>query len=229
MKRVISFSLWGSNPKYTIGALKNLDIAKNIFPDWECWFYVSNDVPKKIINKINSYSNAKTLNMEGAGWEGLFWRFFPISEKSVEVCIFRDTDSRLSEREKSAVDDWINKNKKLHIMRDHERHQSLIMGGMWGFRGTLEIETLIEDYRKKAGKDCYNLDQRFLAKKIYHKFKNDSVIHDESGYCLWNERHIRENFPTKRKNMEFIGCVYDKNDHPSVSWWGGPHAPKEKH
>ena len=36
--KVIAFSLWGDNPKYTLGALQNLSLAKLVYPDWVCRF-----------------------------------------------------------------------------------------------------------------------------------------------------------------------------------------------
>ena len=38
MKKIIAFSLWGDQPKYTVGAIKNADLAKEIYPDWTCRF-----------------------------------------------------------------------------------------------------------------------------------------------------------------------------------------------
>ena len=32
-KRYLSFSLWGENPLYTIGALRNAELAKELYPD----------------------------------------------------------------------------------------------------------------------------------------------------------------------------------------------------
>lgn len=54
MKKVISFSLYGDNPKYTIGAIKNVDLQLNqkIYKDWIFRFYVNNSVPKKIIDEL---------------------------------------------------------------------------------------------------------------------------------------------------------------------------------
>ena len=47
MKRVISFSLWGDNPTYNIGAIKNAEQAKILYPEFECWFYVHENSPKR--------------------------------------------------------------------------------------------------------------------------------------------------------------------------------------
>ena len=52
MKKIISFCLWGDNPKYTIGAIENAKLAKTIYPDWICRFYVSENVNQSIINKL---------------------------------------------------------------------------------------------------------------------------------------------------------------------------------
>jgi len=33
-KKIISFSLWGDKPMYTIGAIKNAKLAEEIYPGW---------------------------------------------------------------------------------------------------------------------------------------------------------------------------------------------------
>jgi len=45
MKKVISFSLWGDNQNYVIGAVLNADVAKEEWPDWICRFYIAPTVP----------------------------------------------------------------------------------------------------------------------------------------------------------------------------------------
>ena len=52
MKKVISFSLWGDNPIYTIGAIKNAELAKEIYPDWTCRYYIGKSTPLEIVNKL---------------------------------------------------------------------------------------------------------------------------------------------------------------------------------
>ena len=34
MKKTINFSIYGDNPKYLIGMIKNIELAKELFPDW---------------------------------------------------------------------------------------------------------------------------------------------------------------------------------------------------
>ena len=46
--------------------------------------------------------------------------------------VSRDLDSRLSERENAAVQEWLKSNKSIHVMRDHIKHDFTILGGLWG-------------------------------------------------------------------------------------------------
>ena len=52
--KIISFSLWGNNPKYTIGAIRNAELAKIIYPDWMCKFFVGSDTPVNIIDTLGA-------------------------------------------------------------------------------------------------------------------------------------------------------------------------------
>ena len=202
MKKIISFSIWGDNPKYTIGAIKNVKLAHTIYPDWICRFYVGKSTPQNIIEELKSNSNSEIVLMDEDGdWNGMFWRFFPISEDDVEIMISRDSDSRLSFREKSCVDEFINSNKLFHNMNDHPFHNG-IMGGMWGVKkGILKnIKNLINEWPKN---NKWQVDQSFLNNIIYPLVKETMLVHD-SNYL--------NNFPTERENFHFVGEVFDEND-----------------
>ena len=43
-KKVISFSVYGEDSKYLLGAIKNVDIAKKYYPGWVCRFYCSHEL-----------------------------------------------------------------------------------------------------------------------------------------------------------------------------------------
>ena len=206
MKKIIAFSLWGNNPKYTIGAIRNAELAKDIYPTWKCRFYVGKSVNEEIIDKLKGFDNVEIVLMgEDGDWTGMFWRFLACED--ADVMLSRDTDSRLSERERSAVYDWLNSNKDFHIMRDHPFHTAIIMGGMWGCRNGIlsNIQQLIDDYKKG---NFWQVDQNFLRDVIYPKISYTTHIHDEFFKGL--------PFPKERMGTEFVGDVFDENDnrHP---------------
>ena len=97
--KIISFSLWGVDLKYLKGAIKNAHLAREIYPDWTCRFYVGKSVPYPFVAQLKSMDNVQVVEKEEHGdWTSMFWRFEPASEPDVEVMISRDTDSRLTYR-----------------------------------------------------------------------------------------------------------------------------------
>jgi hypothetical protein len=134
-KKVISFSLWGSNELYTIGAIKNANLALDLYPDWGCIFYCNSCVPYKIISQLKSIKNSIIVSLDSEGnFQSGLNRFLIVDHPEVEYAIFRDADSRLSMREKFAVDEWLINDSDIHIMRDHPYHAWFIQAGMFGLK-----------------------------------------------------------------------------------------------
>ena len=212
MSKIISFSLWGNKPIYTIGAIRNAELTNEIYSGWVSRFYCGKSVTGEIINNLKSIPNCEVILMDNDGdWTGMFWRFYPAGENDVDVVIVRDCDSRLNNRERDAVNEWLNSDKGFHIMRDHPYHTTEILGGMWGSKkGVItNIKKEIDDYVKG---NFWQVDQNFLREKIYPLVKYNSLVHDE--YHSYNTD--KKPFPSIRKNKEFVGDVFDENDvrHP---------------
>jgi hypothetical protein len=199
--KVIAFSLWGAGSRYTLGALQNASLAKIVYPDWVCRFYVGQSTPRIIVDMLEEFDNVQIIKMPEEGdWTGMFWRFLAASDPHVEVMISRDCDSRLWFREKAAVDEWLASDKDFHIMRDNSQHGAAILGGMWGVRGDLlqDIQGLISDYSKG---DFWQVDQNFLRDIVYPRVESKAFVHDEffSGHS----------FPTApRDDNHFVGQAY---------------------
>lgn len=211
MKKVITFSLWGNLLKYTIGAIKNVDLAKIYYPNFECWIYVhENTVPKEIINELIKRDNVKIILKNGDLNEckPMMWRFEAIDDPDVEIMMSRDTDTRIYIREKEAVDEWLGSDKIFHIMRDHPAHGSLILGGMFGTRKISEIPNWKNsmDTFKQNGHRQY--DQDFLNNHIYPIIKNNCLIH--ASFCKF-ENDLCKKFPSNYDSeYHFIGeYVYE--------------------
>jgi hypothetical protein len=202
--KIISFCLWGNNPKYTIGAIKNADLANEIYPDWKCRFYVTSDVNKNIIERLQQNSQVVITSSQG-NWKFTTERFKAIDDKECEAVIFRDCDSRLNKREASAVNQWLKSDKTLHIMKDHPYHNSFpILAGMWGLKKDkfcFNMNSLLKLY---ANNEQYHYDQIFLNDYIWKYFSDDCLIHDEF--------FAKTSFPTKRESLEFVGQVFDENN-----------------
>ena len=77
------------------------------------------------------------------------WRFLPLGDPTVSMFAVRDSDSRLSFREKAAVDEWINSTLPFHAMRDHPAHWSPILAGLWGGNNDIIGHRVAESLMKR--------------------------------------------------------------------------------
>ena len=182
LEKLFSFTLYGKNPLYTEGAIKNaIQIPKIFGSDWKVRFYVI-DISQEIINKLRSLK-AEVIEMQDNEYNVMkdykFFRFLAV--KRDNIVFFRDCDSIVSYREKIMINEFLSSNKKLHIIRDHPNHKEHIMAGLFGINKCgIPTELVVELINQSNLKDInkYNVDQLFLAKFIYPLFKKDMIIHD---------------------------------------------------
>jgi protein O-GlcNAc transferase len=225
--KVFSFSIYGNNPIYTIGGVKNAKLVKELFPDWNSIFYIADDVKSDIIEDIKSYGGIVELMPVNESFTGMFWRFMAITRLDVDVMIVRDCDSRLSERDVASIDEFLISDKLYHIVRDHPiGHHYPINGGMWGCKQNPFIKRInhhINDFLNinyrhlyntdEAKKDSIrNADQMFLMQRIYPIAVNNCLVHDE--YFKYESFAKPINHDRKLNNYAFIGESIDENDEP---------------
>jgi hypothetical protein len=182
---IISFSLYGDNPLYTEGALVNLEYSKTIYPDWKCRFYCDrNSVPMNIIHALQQ-GDAEVVMLEDSchvfSYAPSIWRMRPFMDSSCSYFIVRDADSRLSFREKAAVDEWIASKKTLHLLHDHNAHTSPVMGGLFGAKGNSlpDFARILNEYMNTDTYQRFGLDQRFLNRVVLPLFSDDYFSHND--------------------------------------------------
>jgi protein O-GlcNAc transferase len=206
--KIISFSLWGNNVKYCIGAIKNAELTSIIYPNWISRFYIHKDVDQKYIDQIKNLNAQVFIMEENPDWKAMMWRYLPAKDKDVQLFISRDCDSRINNREKSAVDQWLTSDKNFHIMRDHPYHGFSILGGMFGAKKN-GFEILTNSIAEFNFQNSYGTDYNFFNSNLYPKIKQDSLVHDEF--------FDKKPFPTMRLNNQFVGEIFDENDNPDAT------------
>lgn len=211
--KVISFSLYGDNLKYTIGAIKNSELKETFFPGWEMRVYHNDSVPNYVLEQLEANNVVLVNTGVEQGVCNAMWRFAPASEK-VECFISRDCDSRLFERDAVAVQEWLDSGKCFHIIRDHPGgHAWEISAGMWGARGCF-VENIQEKMNEYIQTSSWvtdrAVDQRFLQEIIYPRAVESLFLHDE----YFNYEGIGTPIKRDRKldDFAFIGEPFDEND-----------------
>jgi hypothetical protein len=209
--RYISFSLWGDNPIYNIGAITNAELKSEIYPNWQMVIFYDSSVPNATIERLKDL-DVLCVDMTKSNLYGMFWRFLSVNLSCATYCIFRDCDSRISKREAMAVQEWIDSDKTLHVMRDNIHHEIPygneklgILGGMWGIMAQrFPLNDMVRKYPQNENKE-YGIDQKFL-KDVYGLLENDRCTHDE---------FFEQNpFPIPRENERYVGQRIDENDNP---------------
>ena len=218
MKKVISFSLWGTDKKYTLGAIRNIEHARRIYPGWKCRFYISLDVPPSVISVLLSLGGEIFMTEKSDGYSGLYWRFQVAFDPDVDRFLIRDTDSRLNPREAAAVREWEESGKQFHAMRDHQFHTVPIMGGMWGaVKGFMpHFESRLDDWLEgvnpgTAPQGAYhNTDQVFLQEMVWPWVKPNCIVHDDRKTITGKEFP----FQVKLPGDLFVGQAFESNEKP---------------
>ena len=106
--KCIAFSLYGNEPRYTIGAIKNAILASRYFPFDDGFivrFYISvnSSVDESIISTLERVKGVQiSIVGEPEDHRAKLWRYYAFSDPQFDAVICRDVDARLSFRDRVA-------------------------------------------------------------------------------------------------------------------------------
>ena len=234
-QRVVAFSFYGTvdsdrhkQRSYYEGVEHNLAaLTTHYGQGWTMRLYHNLEPENSLLNDlrqlVSSYPNLdicsvpelpEAVRADAALIAPMTWRFLPSRDPQVDVLLSRDLDSRISEREAAAVQEWLESGRAVHSMRDHFKHKMPMLGGLWGARFT---ETAIRKKWDSAWQkilnesiDDYGGDQRMLRLYVWPWAKEDAMEHD-SYSCNLFPNSI--GFPTERKDEpeNFVGSIVNFN------------------
>lgn len=183
---VISFSLWGKNPRYLRGLLRNLLLLPSLYPGWIARVYLDRSVPQEFRELAERLGAQLSLQPSSATLrERLCWRFQVANDASVQRFLVRDTDSVINQREARAVQQWVDSDRWFHVMRDWWTHTDLVLAGMWGgVAGVLpNLMELMQSYTP-AARETPNVDQWFLRDCLWDALRRSVLSHDRCYRAL---------------------------------------------
>lgn len=215
MKQVISYSLYGKELRFLIGAIKNAELANRFFPGFTVRYYYGRSVPKWVLSTLILFENVELIRVdEVEDSVARTWRFMACLDPDVDVVLSRDVDARLSLRESEAHQEFMDSPFGFHIIRDHPTgHNYLISAGMFAMKTKAYGELMGRMLLSQVFEDEYMADQKFMIGAIYPNVAGDCLVHDE--YYNFVPVAPSEKRTIKRKplsTLSHIGCALDEND-----------------
>jgi len=238
-QKIVGFSFYGdinsdySKKKgYFEGIIGNLELMPKYYPGWVMRLYYDLDAKDPVFQDLCQLAckhknldicDAKHLPgtpfIDASRVFAMNWRFFPTLDPQVDFYVSRDLDSRFSDREQSAVQEWLDSKYDFHFMRDHPHHGTKILGSGWGSK-LVRVQTRMNwqkawnsgftDKLVWAKRNSYGPDQAFLSRYVWPWAKKTSISHD--SYTCKNYPRTK-GFPTQRKNEpnNFVAAVVAEN------------------
>ena len=221
--RVVSMSLYGSDPRYTKGAIANSKIIRDVFPGWKLRIYLplmdntlsprsKMAVPLELVYPLRAegvqlvFIDPVTHPVKN----GRMWRFLVANDQKVDRFIVRESDAKLIPRDAIEVKRWIQSGEAFQCMRDHPAHSNTaVMAGMWGaVRGKLfqylPNNTFSSKQLSKYSTGYFE-DQNFLRDKVWPYVKHHAFCSDSFSWRKWESSHP---FATERNPDDFVGTVW---------------------
>ena len=213
-RRIISMSLYGDGKDYLVGAIENAILVQRDWPTWTLRVYHDDLVPDKTLRVLRDL-DVELVPRSGANADdhaGLLLRYTVLQDPTVTRYLVRDADARLSQRDKHAVDEWIESGHWFHVVRDHPGHKTEIMGGVWGAVGGFIKPAMLDEVMSSKAEIHFNEDQLYMRRFVWPHVRHHALAHD-SFFC--GEANLRtaawRPFPTRRLSPhDFIGNKYEQ-------------------
>jgi hypothetical protein len=212
---IFSFCIYGSNPKYVEGMVKNLEQIRHYYPTFQTWIVVGNDVPSEYIEKYQSFPNVKLTHYPLTGGRLTTFRFFPIDNQYVACMIVRDADSRITERDRECIRRFLESDFTVYTIRDHYYHKCPLMSGQWGIKRisthpSFQLEAGYNELKDKLSSvDYYGNDEYYTRHYIFPMYGEHMIAFSSIDYSTGGKETIAEITPPQKDKWDFCGNVYE--------------------
>lgn len=195
--KVFSFCLYGTEPNYYTGLLENIKLIRDHFPTFDIFVYKGVCDPSWVIPE-----GVTVIETHREGPVNTLYRYTPL--KTAEVGFVRDTDSRIIERDRWCIREFLASPYSYHMVRDHIWHKSRLMAGMFGWKKPVEFPL---EFPTEGGYGC---DEAYLAWAVYPQIVSELLVH--TNIFAFHREHSRR-LPDMTDPSDFVGNVI-WNDQP---------------
>ncbi|ESO06885.1 hypothetical protein HELRODRAFT_170916 [Helobdella robusta] len=215
---VVSMSLFGNDVSSVYGILRYAQLLPIVFPEWRLRVYTSLTekslkVLKIVARKLENFG-VEVINLNNSNASKLppeLWKYLIIDDLKVKRFIVRDSDTRPSEREFMALEDWTASNISVpfYCIRDHYSHvnQALPLGLFGGIPKM--IKTLLGAPSETFLLNIAKNGLKYMHETLWKKFQMSVFCHDSVSCNDWSGSHP---FPALRMGDAYVGRKFDSND-----------------
>jgi hypothetical protein len=193
--KVFSFCIYGNEINYYNGILENIQIIREYFPEFEIYVY------KGICDPGWVFENCKIIETQREGAINMLYRYLPLT--FADIGFVRDADSRIYARDRWCIAEFLKSSKNYHIVRDHYYHKEQIMGGIFGWKKSLNIDLGLD------ATIIYSEDMSYLKKHLYPLIKCDTLVHTNNH--AFHGEHVEVIKIPHTDKYDFIGNVIWNN------------------
>ena len=198
MKKIISFVVFGEDPRYFANIPYILLAYPEIYRGFIVRFYVHKDSVHtkgyQLLQKVAEITNSVEVEIiqdESIGTKLTIWRMKPLWESDVEIFLCRDTDSIINCPERKATEAFFKSSLGAHGIRSYALHSVPYLAGLCGFKPSI----IIDKVKQKA--------------KTFNEYVDWG--HDNIDYCkewIWgcDQSLLRDFFNTVKLYSETLDC-----------------------
>lgn len=169
---VIAYSLYGSEAIYLHGACINAEMVRHIYAGFIPRFYIDETVPRDIVARLVELHCEIVWMPRHEGHEGALWRLKALEDPSVDFVCIRDVDSRLSYRDRTMFEQWVQSGFDYHAVRDHPWHKNPVILSHFNSRKPFTLPT------KEGLSKSYNQDEWYFANRVLPLLGDSVAYHD---------------------------------------------------
>jgi len=220
-RKIISVSLYGTNPIYFNGALKIKDDIPVYFPGWQLRVYMHYQVDPKIMNDFLKKGVQLIIIKQDkvTPSDSTFWRF--LAAQDDVIFISRDADYQLNKYDYSMTQNWImNRKTKFFkytffssvdfinpIIRKLFKLNNHFAAGRWGGRDKC-VPDMLERINNFKKRNIWHSDEVFLQSII----TNNYIKHQ--GITVYSEKESLKNI----FNEVYIDFITVSSDYNTIKY-----------
>ena len=176
---IISYSLYGNNPKYYKYLDENIQYVNKFLPDWVIRIYLHDKVDQKLVKELEKkniqiYIVHDNLVVPGNS-AGAFWRFLPLCEdKNV---IIKDIDDNFDESNNYRIVNnfFTNSDKKIKYASGFPWPFNHIQAKNIYKKKEYKIPLKEEEIINYFHRSTFGSDEIFLSKILYYRLDKDYI------------------------------------------------------